>query len=134
MKAITYPHHTLAPVIETIFIDGFKFEICEFNTEIARKEYNVDKSKRFFLVVEDNFYNHNWLEQYGAIIGDKVWRMYCSDKSVIQAIINDFEDALNSIETWSKRASKIAEGKYNSPMVKVNELKKSLKDRFGIQL
>ena len=134
MKTLTYPHYTVAPVVETIFIDGFQFEICEFNTESARKEFGVRKSSRFFLMIEGKYFNNDSLEKGASLIGDDIWAAYCNDRQFINNLILDFEKKLEAIKKWQERASRIKEGKYNSFLITVEELKTDLKQRFGVHL
>lgn len=134
MNTLTHPHYTVAPVVETIFIDGFQFEICEFNTESARKEFGVSKASRFFLMIEGNYFNNESLEKGGSSIGDDIWSMYCKDRQFINNLILDFEQKLEAIEKWQERASRIKEGKYNSPQITVDKLKTDIKSRYGVHL
>lgn len=134
MNTLTHPHYTLAPVVETIFIDGFKFEICEFNTEAARNEFGVSKASRFFLMIEGNYFNNEGLEKGATLIGDDIWSGYCKGREFINNLISDFEQKLEAIEKWQERASRIKEGKYNSPQITVDKIKADLKSRYGVQL
>ncbi|WP_407489178.1 hypothetical protein [Elizabethkingia anophelis] len=134
MNMLTHPHYTVAPVVDTIFIDGFQFEICEFNTENARKEFGVSKMSRFFLMIEGNYFNNEALEKGGYSIGDDIWSIYCKDRQFINSLISDFEQKLESIDKWQKRASRIKEGKYNSAQITVDKIKADIKMRYGVHL
>ncbi|HFK5596393.1 hypothetical protein HZP35_18710 [Elizabethkingia anophelis] len=134
MKSLTYPHYTVAPVIETVFVDGFQFEICEFNTESARKEFGISKVSRFFLMIEGNYFNNESLEKGGSLIGDDIWSTYCKDRQFINNLILDFEQKLEAIEKWQERASRIKEGNYNSFQITANKLKADIKNRYSVHL
>ena len=134
MKTLTHPHYTVAPVVETIFIDGFLFEICEFNTELARKEFGINKLNRYFLVIEGKYFMNDILEEKGNLIGDDIWSWYCKDKQHIKVLISEFEQKLESIEKWENRALKIKDGKYNSPQIIADKIKDDLKKRYGVHL
>ena len=134
MNTFAHPHYTVAPVVETIFINGFQFEICEFNTESARKEFGVSKSSRFFLMIEGKYFNNDSLEKGASLIGNDIWAAYCNDRQFINNLILDFEKKLEAIKKWQERASRIKEGKYNSFLITVEELKTDLKNRYGVQL
>lgn len=134
MNTFTHPHYTVAPVVETIFINGFQFEICEFNTEYARKEFCVSKSSRFFLMIEGKYFNNDSLEKGASLIGNDIWAAYCNDRQFINNLILDFEKKLEAIKKWQERASRIKEGKYNSFLITVEELKTDLKSRYGVQV
>lgn len=134
MNILTHPNYTVAPVVETIFIDGFQFEICEFNTESARKEFGISKASRFFLMIEGNYFNNDSLEKGGSMIGDAIWSAYCKDRKFINDLISDFEKKLEAIEKWQERASRIKEGRYNTFQITVEKLKSDLKSRYGVHL
>lgn len=131
---MTYPHNTVAPVVETIFVEGFKFEICEFKGEQAQKEFGVSKKSRFFLMVEDEYFNLETLENGGKKIGNEIWSIYCADKAHLKSFITEFENKLQLIERLTERALRIKPGIYNSPYNQINDMKANIKKRYGINL
>ena len=134
MKKLTYPDYTVAPVVETIFIDGFQFEICEFKTESARDEFGIKKTSRFFLLTDGHFFNNEGLLNGASLIGNDVWSAYCTDRQFIKNLISEFETKLESIEKWQKRASIIKEGQYNLAQIIVDNIKSDLKIRYGVRV
>ena len=86
-----YPDYTVAPVIETIFVEGYKFEICEFIKE-ARKEFNVRDSSRFFLFFEDGLFKENIYKPMISVVGGKrIWgEAICKDKAFLKKTIESF--------------------------------------------
>lgn len=124
MKAV-YPDHTIAPSIETIFIDGYKFDICEFIKE-ARAEFNVRDKSRFFLMLEDNLLpfkqpNEQRLKAFGeyGVWGESI----CGDKAFLKSFIKDFEKDLEAVAMWQKRAEKspVFTSRYNDRKIAFNE-------------
>lgn len=128
MKNLIYPHHSIINEVEVIFINGVKFEICEFVKE-AYLDFNIDKSRRFFLKVEDYFYLHKNLIDFAELDANLAWRRYCSDKSLLKNIITDIENIMDSIDRLKDKSSNIKEGKYNPFDIKINSLKQSLLDK-----
>lgn len=134
MKTMTYPHHTIAPSVETIFVDGYKFDICEFKGEQAQKEYGINKKSRFFLMVEDEYFNLETLEKGGEKLGDDIWSIYCADKAHWKHFITEFEAKLFHIKKLKERAERIKSGFINSPLCKIESIKADIKKRYGVQL
>ena len=106
-QAITYPSHTIAPVIETIFVEGYKFEICEFEKQ-AREEFAVRDKSRFFLYFEDSLFQENFYLQMVSIFGTKkIWgNAICKDKSFLIGIISGFENKLNNLKKYREKNAK----------------------------
>ena len=100
-EAMTYPDHTIAPVIETIFVDGFKFEICEFEKQ-AREEFQVKDKTRHFLYFEDSLFQENLYFPMVSILGTKkIWgNAICKDKAFLIDIISGFENKLNKLKKY----------------------------------
>lgn len=138
--AIYFPGETVTPSVETIYIEGYKFDICEFNTDIARSEFKVKKAARFFLIVEDSFYNYSTLERGMSLIGVDIWETYCASKAEINALIKDFENKIQVLKKWQERADRIYNGeqflktKYNAGQVEVEKIKRDILNRFGLRI
>lgn len=105
MQNFSFPHPTVCPSVETIFVDGVKFDICEFNTEDARKEFGIfDKRRRFILYVEDELFNLDLILKTAEDLSlngldcNKVWAWTAGAKSDMKYYINQFEESLNRLK------------------------------------
>ena len=130
MKAV-YSSNEIAPVKETIFINGFKFEICEFIKE-AREEFSVRDKSRFFLMLEDSFLPFMFPKsEYVKIFGVyAVWgEMMCKDLAFLKTFISDFENDIKAVETLKRRSEKseVFSSQYK-------ERKDKFINRWGVQL
>ena len=128
--AAVYPDNTIAPSIETIFVDGYKFDICEFIKE-AREEFAVSNVCRFFLTLEDELlpFRVPTTEAVNAFGEYNVWgRLLCADKAYWKSFIVDFENDLKAVFTWKERAAK-------SPVftARYNERKSAFEKRWGVK-
>ena len=127
MKMI-YPNYTVAPVIETIFVEGYKFEICEFIKE-ARKEFNVRDSSRFFLFFEDGLFNENIYKPMISVFGSKsIWgEAICKDKAYLKKTIESFEKKIS-------RLKKMREKNSNGAKFYTADLEKEIEIMFNVKL
>lgn len=124
---ITYPSHTIAPVVETIFVEGFKFEICEFIKE-ARKEFNVRDSSRFFLFFEDGLFQENIYKPMISLVGGKrIWgEAICKDKAYHIDTISRFEKKISLLNKYRERNAKGAN-------FYTDDLEKELFSKLGVK-
>ena len=125
-ERITYPSHTIAPVVETIFVEGFKFEICEFEKQ-SREEFSVRDKSRYFLYFEDSLYLENIYLPMVSIFGSKeIWgNAICKDKAFFIDIIYGFENKLNKLKKYREKNAKGAKF-YTS------DLENEIFDKFGV--
>lgn len=123
-----YPNYTVAPVIETIFVEGYKFEICEFIKE-AREEFNVRDSSRFFLFFEDGLFKENIYKPMISIVGSKrIWgEAICKDKEFLKKTIESFEKKIS-------RLKKMREKNSNGAKFYTADLEKEIEITFNIKL
>ena len=126
-ERITYPSHTIAPVVETIFVEGYKFEICEFIKE-ARKEFNVRDSSRFFLFFEDSLFLEKIYLPMVSIFGSKqIWgNAICKDRAYHMDTISRFEKKISLLKKYRERNARGA--KFYTA-----DLEKELFSKFGVQ-
>ena len=101
---MTYPDYTIAPVVETIFIEGYKFEICEFQKE-SRKEFGVRDKSRFFLFFEDRLLQEEIYLPMVSVFGSKeIWGDFiCKDKAFHKDTITRFELRLNILKKYREK-------------------------------
>ena len=127
-EGITDPSHTIAPVVETIFVEGYKFEICEFIKE-ARKEFNVRDSSRFFLYFEDGLFKEDIYKPMISVVGGKrIWgEAICKDKAYHMDTISRFEKKISLLKKYREKNAKGA--KFYTA-----DLEKELFSTFGVQL
>ena len=127
MKMI-YPDYTVAPVIETIFVEGYKFEICEFIKE-ARIEFNVRDSSRFFLFFEDGLFNENIYKPMISVLGSKsIWgEVICKDKAFLKSTVKSFETKISRLKKYKEKNAKGA--KFYTA-----DLEKEIEKKFNIKL
>lgn len=126
MKTIVYPHHSILNEVETIFVNGIKFQILEFIKE-AHKDFNIDKSRRFFLTIEDEYFAHSSLVDFHNVNKETAWRLYCNEKSFLMSIIDDISSEMDAIDRLKERASRVKEGKYNPFQIKIDDITASLR-------
>ena len=123
-----YPDYTVAPVIETIFVEGYKFEICEFIKE-ARKEFNVRDSSRFFLFFEDGLFKEDIYKPMISVVGGKrIWgEAICKDKAFLKKTIESFEKKIS-------RLKKMREKNSNGAKFYTADLEKEIETMFNVKL
>ena len=126
-ERITYPSHTIAPVVETIFVEGYKFEICEFIKE-ARKEFNVRDSSRFFLYFEDSLHLDNLYLPMVSIFGSKqIWgEAICKDKAYHIDTISRFEKKISLLKKYREKNA-------NGAKFYLADLEREIFTIFGVQ-
>lgn len=129
MKAqMTYPSETVAPSIQTEFVNGVKFDICEVVKEAHNMLYN--SRNRFFLCVEDTFiYKYAGAEKFFAATGKTRWDMFCMTKGECIDLINEYQAAYESITALYKKAEK--PGFKVSATAKAISMQQNLRTRFG---
>ena len=101
-----YPDYTVAPVIETIFVEGYKFEICEFEKQ-AREEFQVKDKTRYFLYFEDSLFQENLYLPMVSIFGTKkIWgEAICKDKAFLKKTIESFEKKISRLKKMREKNS-----------------------------
>ena len=126
-ERITYPDYTIAPVVETVFIEGYKFEICEFQKE-ARKEFGVRDKSRYFLYFEDSLYLENIYLPMVSVFGSKeIWgNAICKDKAYHIDTISRFEKKISLLKKYREKNAKGA--KFYTA-----DLEKEIFTMFGVQ-
>ena len=125
-QAITFPSHSIAPAIETIFVEGFKFEICEFEKQ-AREEFAVKDKSRFFLYFEDRLFQENLYLPMVSIFGTKkIWgNAICKDKSYHIDTISRFEKKISLLKKYREKNAKGA--KFYTA-----DIENEIFDKFGV--
>lgn len=125
---LNYPDITIAPVVETIYVDGYKFEICEFIKE-AFADFGIKPKCRFFLFIEDRLHNENVFNKHISVFGgEKIWgALICADKDFHKKTIKSFE---SKIEHLKKLRAKNA----NGANFYTKDLEESIFNQFSIQL
>ena len=126
-ERITYPSHTIAPVVETIFVEGFKFEICEFEKQ-SREKFSVRDKARYFLYFEDSLYLENIYLPMVSVFGSKqIWGdAICKDKAYHMDTISRFEKKISLLKKYREKNAKGA--KFYTA-----DLEKELFSIFGVQ-
>ena len=126
-ERITYPSHTIAPVVETIFVEGFKFEICEFSKD-ARAEFGVRDKSRYFLYFEDSLHLENLYLPMVSVFGSKqIWgEAICKDKAYHMDTISRFEKKISLLKKYRERNARGA--KFYTA-----DLEQELFSKFGVQ-
>ena len=122
-----YPDYTVAPVIETIFVEGYKFEICEFQKE-ARKEFAVKDKSRFFLYFEDSLFLENIYLPMVSVFGSKgIWgNAICKDKAYHMDTISRFEKKISLLKKYREKNA-------NGAKFYTADLEQALFSKFGVQ-
>lgn len=122
-----YPHHSLLNS-ESFFVEGFEFEIVEFQ-KIAFKDFGVSAKNRFYLAIEGNIHRIDVLEKYVSKTGDNDWSMICADKKYWLDFINSAQNAVDIIQKYEERNKR--SGNFN---IALQEKKENFFKRFGIRL
>ena len=124
---MTYPNYTIAPVVETIFVEGYKFEICEFQKE-ARKEFGVKDKSRYFLYFEDSLFQENLYLPMVYIFGSKeIWgNAICKDKAFLKSTIVSFENKISMLKKYHEKNA-------NGAKFYTADLEKEIFNKFGVQ-
>ena len=127
-ERMTYPDYTIAPVVDTIFIEGFKFEICEFEKQ-ARKEFSVRDSSRYFLFFEDSLFQENLYLPMISVFGAKeIWgNAICKDKAFLKSTIASFENKISMLKKYYEKNA-------NGAKFYTADLEKEIFTKFGVQL
>lgn len=134
MASMIFPGNGATVNNETIFVEGFRFDICE----VAPSHYEYlnpgtttrgasKPASRFFLSVEENFIvNYQIAVKWHSQTGQCRYDWFCAAKSDCKRWIADFEKELAIIE---RAAPKTEEG-----IAKLQAKKNWVKERFGIRL
>lgn len=109
--AMIYPGNGATKKVETFFVEGFKFEVCELHE--SHFEYiapNGGKPKgRYFLAVEDSHIVHYSIaEKYHAQTGHCRYDFFCTSRSECLEKIKTFERVYTEVST---AAPKTEDGK-----------------------
>ncbi len=138
MANLLYPGSGSATSIETIFIDGYRFDICEVMSHCY--EYLAPKGKysrpmgRFFVEVEERHvirYHHT--EKLHAAGMENRWDFFCMDKSSAKAKVAEFETMPNDY-------NRLVDALEKKPMFtfslqpKIDSLKTRIFEVYGIKL
>ena len=133
-----YPSADSAPSIETIFIDGHRFDICEVQEchfDLLLPAGNFKKpGGRFFVAVENDFIvNYRHTEKLHAAGIENRWDFFCLAKSDCKDIIKQFEEAVKSLNSMRASLDKHPKMAYTlQPRIdaKIN----SIFERYGLNL
>lgn len=101
-----YPGHGATKKVETFFVDGIKFDVCELHESHYCYVSQCDKKPRgrFFLAVEDSYIvNYKFSEQYHAQTGDCRYDFFCTSRSDCLDKIKTFEEMYNLILSASPK-------------------------------
>jgi len=101
----TYPSSTVAPSIETLFVNGIKFDICE----LIKEAYDmiVDKRFRYFVCVEDNhIVQFSACEKYFQVTGETRWDFFCITKGECIAWVNDYQQQCDKVASYNQSLAK----------------------------
>lgn len=137
MANLLYPGSDSAKSIETIFIDGYRFDICEVIP--ALYEYLAPKGKfskpmaRFFVEVEERHvvrYHHT--EKLHLAGCENRWDMFCMGKAEAFAMIAAFETMLTDYNRMSTTLQNKPHFAFNL-QPKIDSLKTRAADIYGIQ-
>lgn len=136
-NTLIYPSATSAPSVETMFIEGVKFDICE----VVPGLYNMlqpglngkKPGSRFFICVEDNFIcRYSASEQYFKETGQARWDFFAMGRAECRAYVLQYEESCNKVarlqESMSKRTNSVT--MYQPMIDKENDL---CIQRFGIK-
>lgn len=127
-NSMIYTSVTTAPVIDTIFVNGIKFDICE----IIKECYDMldSKKSRFFVVVEDSFiYGENIAADYAKVTGESRWGFFCKTKAECVSYINSIEKEISTYIEYTKKSKKKGFGLYSKHADKISN---KIKLNFGL--
>lgn len=138
MANLLYPGSGSATSIETIFIDGYRFDICEVMSHCY--EYLAPKGKysrpmaRFFVEVEERHvvrYDHT--EKLHLAGCENRWDMFCMGKAEAKAKITAFETMLTDYNRMSTNLKNKPHFAFNL-QPKIDSLKTRIFEIYGIKL
>jgi len=129
-NTLTYPHETVAPSIETLFVDGIRFDICEVIPSAYDMLYDFagkkKPSNRFFVCVEERWiYKWDYANEMAQFHGD-TWRHFCFTKSECKSYVMDFQNAIDFINKQYERIDR-------SPNFKVSLLPQIAKKKQWVK-
>lgn len=140
LEAMLYPSVDIAPSVETLFVNGVKFDICEatpsvynlcpFTLRSGRKK----PAQRFFLITEDLFlYGEKNCKNYCKVLGCDTFEGCAFTKKDALALVDDYQKYADRVKALRERAikqpfmqQKIAE--------KVRSISQNVIDRYGFEL
>lgn len=129
VMSLVHPHHTITNVVETLFVEGFKFEIVEFQ-KIAYKDFGINNSKsRFYLVVEDAVRNMSILKRYVEKTGENDWSIICADKQHWVDFVHSVQDNFDTLKRYQDRNERT--GKF---AIDVARCKRNIFNRTGLSI
>ena len=124
-----YPSNTAAPSIETIFVNGVRFDLCE----VCREGYNMlnDAKYRFFVVVEEShIINYEGAEKWFNATGETRWGLFCYTKADCKKYVSQFEEYGDTIKRLSVKSDSV-KGEYKRTLIsKANALRLKCMDIY----
>lgn len=132
-----YPGVHSTASVETIFINGYRLDICEVNAAHFDLLYNGNNASkpmaRYFLEIEGrHIVSYKAAEGFFNQFGDCRWDFFCRAKSDIKKHVQDFEAIIaDCISMSAKIESKPAMAAMILP--KLEYKKTRLLERFGIK-
>lgn len=136
-QAMIFPGVHSTQSVETIFIEGYRLDICEVNPAHYDLLYNgTGASKpmgRYFLEVENkHIVSYKTSEGYFAQTGQCRWDFFCHAKSDIKKQVQEFESLISDcIFISAKIAAKPAMSSMLLP--KLEYKKTRLLERYGVK-
>ena len=98
-----YPSPTAAPSVETLFVNGVKFDICEVDK--AGYDMLLSPRNRFFICVEDNHIcGYEIAEKFFQKTNEIRWDLFCKTKGECISLVHEFSNAYDSIIKLNQRA------------------------------
>lgn len=121
--------------VETIFVDGLRFDICE----VAEHHFCYITSRtgkpqnRYFLDCEGTIMFYNYAVEYHAATGQCRWDFFTRGKSDLKKEIAQFEERYKTLESLrDKLANKPAMAGLLQP--KIDWIASCIKERYGINI
>lgn len=135
---ILFPGNGSADSIETIFVDGYRFDICEvkpdFYEYLAPSGKFKQPAERFFVEVENkHIINYAHAERLHLIGVKNRWDIFCTGKSVVKRYITMFETYLADYKRMTELLDTNPKFTY-SLQPKIDFLKSSVLEVYGIKL
>jgi hypothetical protein len=121
--SILAPHFTTTKVIDTLFVDGMKFDIREVEKCIM-DEVSVNKKQRFFLCLEDKIIGFESSLGFFAETGESRWDFFCHTKQVCKDMVNEFDKMIEDRKKWSNKGDAFKH--------RVKSIDEKIRSKFGI--
>lgn len=136
MSSLYYPSASTCPSVKTIFVEGYKFDICE----VGQCHYDMllpDKFKkpsgRFFVAVDDNFIvGFKFVEDLHEKGVENRWEMFCTSLSDAKYKIEQFEKLLFDFNRINALVEKHPNRK-SMYQPKIESIRKSILERYNIK-